>query len=172
MKLSQQSLSTIESAIQKAVGKYVCGCDQTAVTDIHLQPDQTSGQLTIFNDDDEELANVMIEEWATYDGDDFMENVEPSLKSILCRMKEAGDFEKITILKPYSFVLVDEDKETVAELLLVDDDTILVDEEFAGEINNHNHIRIIGSKQAIPFTSDYLFKVICKSSTGGGSFNC
>ena len=40
------------------------------------------------------LANVMIEEWATYDGDDFMENVEPSLKSILCRMKEAGDFEK------------------------------------------------------------------------------
>ena len=129
MKLSQQSLSTIETAIQKAVGKYVCGCDQTAVTDIHLQPDQTSGQLTIFNDDDEELANVMIEEWATYDGDDFMENVEPSLKSILCRMKEAGDFEKITILKPYSFVLVDEDKETAAELLLVDDDTILVDDE-------------------------------------------
>ena len=129
MKLSQQSLSTIESAIEKGVGKYVCGCDQTAVTDIHLQPDQTSGQLTIFNDDDEELANVMIEEWATYDGDDFMENVEPSLKSILCRMKEAGDFEKITILKPYSFVLVDEEKETVAELLLVDDDTILVDDE-------------------------------------------
>ena len=101
MKLSQQSLSTIESAIQKAAGKYVCGCDQTAVTDIHLQPDQTSGQLTIYNDDDEELANVMIEEWATYDGDDFMENVEPSLKSILCRMKEAGDFEKITSREVY-----------------------------------------------------------------------
>ena len=127
MKLSQQSLSTIESAIQKAAGKYVCG--QTAVTDIHLQPDQTSGQLTIYNDDDEELANVMIEEWATYDGDDFMENVEPNLKSILCRMKDAGDFDKVTILKPYSFVLVDEDKETVAELLLIDDDTLLVDDE-------------------------------------------
>ena len=129
MKLSQQSLSTIESAIQKAVAKYVCGCDQTAVTDIHLQPDQTSGQLTIYNDDDEELANVMIEEWATYDGDDFMENVKPNLKSILCRMKDAGDFDKVTILKPYSFVLVDEDKETVAELLLIDDDTLLVDDE-------------------------------------------
>ena len=129
MKFCFHSLLFFESVIQKAVGKYVCGCDQTAVTDIHLQPDQTSGQLTIFNDDDEELANVMIEEWATYDGDDFMENVEPSLKSILCRMKEAGDFEKITILKPYSFVLVDEDNDTVAELLLVDDDSILVDDE-------------------------------------------
>ena len=47
MKLSQQSLSIIESAIQKAVAKYVCSCEQTVVTDIHLQPDQASGQLNI-----------------------------------------------------------------------------------------------------------------------------
>lgn len=129
MKLSQQSLSIIEAAIQKAVAKYTCNCEQTAVTDIHLQPDQTSGQLTVYNDDDEELANIMVEEWTTHDSDDFLEIVEPSLRNILCRMKDAGDFDKVTILKPYSFVLVDEDKETVAELLLVDDDTILVNDE-------------------------------------------
>ena len=116
MKLSQQSLSIIESAIQKAVAKYTCNCEQTVVTDIHLQPDQTSGQLNIYNDDDEELANIMVEEWATYEGDDFLESVEPSLRNILCRMKDAGDFDKVTILKPYSFVLVD-------------DDTILVNDE-------------------------------------------
>ena len=129
MKLSQQSSSIIESAIRKAVGKYVCGCEQTAVTDIHLQPDQTSGPLNIFNDDDEELANVMVEEWTTYDSDDFLESVQPSLRNVLSKMKDAGDFDKLTILKPYSFVLVDEDKETVSELLLVDDDTMLVDDE-------------------------------------------
>lgn len=129
MKLSQQSLSIIESAIRKAVGRYVCGCEQTAVTDIHLQPDQTSGQLNIFNDDDEELANVMVEEWTTYDSDDFLESVQPPLRNILSKMKDAGDFDKLSILKPYSFVLVDEDKETVAELLLTDDDTMLVDDE-------------------------------------------
>ena len=44
-------------------------------------------------------------------------------------MKDGGDFEKLTILKPYSFVLVDDEKETVAELLLVDDDTLLVNDE-------------------------------------------
>lgn len=129
MKLSEQSLSIIEAAIRQAVAKYTCNGEQTDVTDIHLQPDQSSGQLTIYNDDDEELANVMIEEWATYDGDDFQENVELSLRNILCKMKEAGDFDKVAILKPYSFVLVDEEKETVAELLLMDDDTILVNDE-------------------------------------------
>ena len=32
-------------------------------------------------------------------------------------------------MKPFSFVLVDEDKETITELLLMDDDTLLVNEE-------------------------------------------
>lgn len=129
MKLSQQSQSIIESAIQKAIGKYTRNCEQTVVTDIHLQPDQTSGLLNIYNDDDEELATIMVEEWAVYEGDDFLEQVQPALRSILSKMKDAGDFEKMNILKPYSFVLVDEDKETVAELLLVDDDTLLVNDE-------------------------------------------
>ena len=31
------------------------------------------------------------------------------------------------MLKPYSFVLIDEDRETVAELHLVDDDLLLLD---------------------------------------------
>ena len=44
-------------------------------------------------------------------------------------MKDGGDFDKLTILKPYSFVLVDDEKETIAELLLMDDDTLLVNEE-------------------------------------------
>lgn len=129
MKLSQQSQSIIESAIRKAVSKYTCGCEQTAVTDIHLQPDQISGQLSIYNDDDEELANVMVAEWTTYESDDFMENIEPTLRNILGKIKNGGGLDKVTILNPYSFVLVDEEKETIAELLLVDEDTLLVNEE-------------------------------------------
>ena len=44
-------------------------------------------------------------------------------------MKTAGDLEKLALMKPYSFVLVDDDKETVAELLLMDDDTLLLNDE-------------------------------------------
>lgn len=62
-------------------------------------------------------------------GDDFYENVERILSSLLCNMKNEGKFDKLTILKPFSFVLVDDDRETIAELLLMDDDTLLVNEE-------------------------------------------
>lgn len=65
----------------------------------------------------------------TYEGDDFYENVERILSSLLCNMKNEEKFDKLTILKPFSFVLVDDDRETIAELLLMDDDTLLVNEE-------------------------------------------
>ena len=48
----KQPVSYTHLAIQKAVAKYTCNCEQTVVTDIHLQPDQTSGQLNIYNDED------------------------------------------------------------------------------------------------------------------------
>ncbi|EKU91153.1 hypothetical protein [Bacteroides oleiciplenus] len=129
MKLSQASLSLLETTIKQAVDKYTCGCEQTIVTDIHLQANQNSGELTVFDDEDEELANITIEEWLTYDGDDFYESVERTLVNLLNNLKNSGDFDRLTILKPYSFVLVDDEKETVAELLLMDDDTLLVNEE-------------------------------------------
>lgn len=129
MKLSQSALSLLQDTIKQAIGKYSCGCEQTVVTDIHLQASQSSGELSIFDDDDDELANTTIEEWMTYDGDDFYENVERTLSTLLCNMKNEGAFDKLTIMKPFSFVLVDEDKETVNELLLMDDDTLLVNEE-------------------------------------------
>ena len=87
MKLSQQSQSVIESAIRKAIGKFACGCEQTIVTDIHIQPNQNSGELCIFDDEDDELANVLIEEWSAYENDDFYENAERILRPILCRRK-------------------------------------------------------------------------------------
>lgn len=129
MKLSQSTLSLIEETIKKAIAKFAYGCEQTIVTDIHLQPVQSSGDLLIFDDDDNELAHATVEEWMTYEGDDFYENVERIFANMLGNMKKEGAFDKLTIMKPYSFVLVDEEKETIAELLLMDDDTLLVNDE-------------------------------------------
>ena len=129
MKLSQSSVTLLEDTIKKAVSKYTTGGEQTYVTDIHLQPDQNSGELSIFDDDDQELACSTIEEWTAYEGDDFYKNTESLLSSLLNQMNNEGCFDKLNILKPYSFVLVDEDKETIAELLLMDDDTLLVNDE-------------------------------------------
>ena len=129
MKLSQQSLSAIEKAIQKAVNKYAGLPEQSIVTDIHQQPNQNSGDLIIFDDEDKELACISIEELANDDSDDFYEEMQHILQTLLSKLKEEGTFDRLAIMTPYNFVLVDEDKETVAELLIVDDDTLIVNDD-------------------------------------------
>ena len=129
MKLNQSSLTLLESTIRKATDKYCDSCEQTIVTDFHLQANPNSGELVIYNDEDEELARATIEEWTAYEGENFNEEVERILTTLLNEMKGKGAFDAVTVLKPYSFVLVDEEKETLAELLLMDDDTLLVNDE-------------------------------------------
>ena len=129
MNLSEQSYAALTSAFREAVGRYTQGDENSVVTDIHIQPNSESGELLVFNDDDEELARTIIDEWVDYESDDFYTVVEPLLKGVLAALKDEGVFSHLALMKPYSFVLVDDDKETVAELLLMDDDTMLLDGE-------------------------------------------
>ena len=76
------------------------------------------------------MARTIIDEWVDCDTDDFLSEVEPILRSEIVALNDQGYFEKLSLLKPYSFVLVDDDKETVSELMLIDDDdTLLLNEE-------------------------------------------
>lgn len=130
MKMSEQSRASIVSALKTALCRYASEGDETVVTDIHLQPNSESGELIIFDDDDQELSRTIINEWVEYESDDFYTVVEPILRVEVEALKESGKLEKLCLMKPYSFVLVDEDKETVAELLLVDEDeTLLLNDE-------------------------------------------
>lgn len=130
MKLSAQSHASIASSLREAIDKYTTDGERTIVTDIHLQPKQDSGELVIFNDDDEELSRTIIEEWVDYSEDDFYAIAERIFRSEINALKDTGVLDKVAIMKPYSFVLVDEDRETVAELLLIDDeDTLLLNDE-------------------------------------------
>ena len=127
MKISEHSHSAILAALREALCRYVSGEENSVVTDIHLLPKSGSGELVILDDDDTELAHIIVEEWIDYESDDFYNQVEPLLCNIVSVLKQDGLLDKLCLLKPYSFVLVDEEKETVADLLLVDDeDTLLL----------------------------------------------
>ena len=125
MKLSTQSHNSIVSAIQEALGNYSLNKEENQVTDFYLQPDCQSGKLVLFDDEEVELACVIVDEWVEANPEDFYADVEFSLKKVLNRLREMGVLEGLKVLKPYSFVLVDQEKETIADLLLVDDEETL-----------------------------------------------
>ena len=125
MKLGTQSHNSIVSAIQEALGNYSLNKEENQVTDFYLQPDCQSGKLVLFDYEEVELACVIVDEWVEANPEDFYADVEFSLKKVLNRLREMGVLEGLKVLKPYSFVLVDHEKETIADLLLVDDEETL-----------------------------------------------
>ncbi|MBP3845510.1 MAG: hypothetical protein J6E48_10320 [Prevotella sp.] len=127
MKATEQTLQQIERAIRKIADKFPQNTDDGIITDIHLRVNQETGELVAFNDDDKEITRCVIEQWIDNKDDNFFEEVENVLRSALNKHK--ATVEQMAILKPYSFVLEDEDHEHLAELYLVDDETVIIDTE-------------------------------------------
>lgn len=125
MKASAQTLQQIERALRKAASKFPAATESMPFTDIYLQVKQESGELLVFDDDDTELTRCVVEEWIGNSSENFYDDIQPVLRQAIVRIKDVT--ENIAIIKPYSFVLTGEDHEPVAELHLVDDDTILLD---------------------------------------------
>lgn len=125
MKSSEQTLQQIERAIRKVAEKFPAQEEASVMTDVHLRVTQDSGELMAFNDDDEELTRCIVEEWINNKDDNFYEEIVPVFRKCLEKMK--GTIENMSILKPFSFVLEDDDKESLAELYFVDDETVIID---------------------------------------------
>ena len=111
MDISEQSHAAIASVLKEALKRYTG--EESVLTDIHLHPNQESGELVVLDDDDAVLARTVINEWVNYEGDDFYAETEPLLRAEVAALKEAGVLD------------IDDEKETVADLLLVDDDETL-----------------------------------------------
>ena len=124
MTANEQTYQQIERALRKAASKFLPLTDSLPLTDIYLQVKQESGELLVFDDDDHELTRCVVEEWIGNSDEHFYDEVQPILITALTRLKEVT--EHVAVLKPYSYVLMGEDHETIADLYLVDDETLLV----------------------------------------------
>ncbi|MBO5864944.1 MAG: hypothetical protein J6Q73_02700 [Bacteroidaceae bacterium] len=122
MSLSRETQETLQSTIKKMAGKYI-SAEESNVTDFHLKVNGENGELTILDDDDNTLARVHIKEW---EGEHDEAVYEKELQSELAKMHQTGTFDSLNIVKPYSFVLTDEDGQSIVDLLIIDDDTLIL----------------------------------------------
>ena len=124
MKATEQTIMQIERAIRRIVQKFPASEDPELLTDIHIRVIQESGELLAFDDDEEEITRCVVEEWIDNKDDDFYPFVANTLRDVLKNLH--ADIDMMGIMKPYSFVLEDDEKENIAELYLADDDTIII----------------------------------------------
>ena len=125
MKSTEQTLQQLERAFRKLTEKFPADQEATMLTDIHIRVSQDTGEITILDDDDRELTRCVVEEWIDNKDDDFYDTITAVLRQWL--KSNASVADNLSILKPYAFVLEDDEHESVAELYVVDGDTVIID---------------------------------------------
>jgi len=103
MEITEQTILQVERFIKKVAQKFptVEESEASLLTDIHIRVSQDSGEMLAFDDDDVEITRCVVEQWIEI-------------------------IDNLGLLKPYSFVLEDDDKQHLGELYLADDDTIIL----------------------------------------------
>ena len=124
MSLSRETHDRLQEAIKNMAKEFITA-EETKVTDFHIYVDGNKGDVTIMDDDDNSLARVHILEW---EGEHNEEVFEKELRNLLAEMHKEGCFDSLNIAKPYSFVLTDDDRQSIVDLLIIDDDTIILSE--------------------------------------------
>ena len=133
MKTTELTIQQIERAIRKIADKFPPSEEANIMTDIHFRVTQETGELMAFDDNDEELNRCIIEDWIDNTDDDFFQQIPSVFRKCLDKMRDT--VENMSILKPFSFVLENDDKESVAELYLVDDETVIIDPDLMQGLN-------------------------------------
>lgn len=123
MKASQQTVREIEQALHNVVSRYPQG-GEPVMTDINIAVSPDTGEMCMFNDDDEVLDSRVIAEWAGSPLEDFQERVAVVLRGCIRKM-DAG-IRGMSVLQPFSFVLVDNERETIQDLCVIDSEETMV----------------------------------------------
>ena len=125
MEATQQTLQQIERAITKVAGKY-SQLEEPVLTDIYIQVIQESGEILVYNDDDVELHCCVVEEWIENTQEDFYNQIVPVLSQCISKSRTVVD--TMQIMRPFSFVLVDDEHETVQDIMYIDnEETVILD---------------------------------------------
>ena len=108
----------------KIIQKFPEDAESGVMTDLHIKVVQDSGELLAYDDDEQEITRCVVDQWIDNKDDDFYPQVAQLLREAIVSMKDK--MENLGIMKPYSFVMENDDGEHVSELYVVDDDTVII----------------------------------------------
>ena len=133
MRANEQTQQQTERFIRKVIQKFPADDDNALLTDIHVRVSQDSGEMLAFDDEEQEITRCVVDQWIENKDEDFFDKVTELLREELKRASEPVD--AMGIMKPFSFVLEDDDSETIAELYLADDDTVIIGGELMEDLD-------------------------------------
>lgn len=125
--------SLIVQQIVSAIGKVLAfdkfnDLSEQIVTDIYLQPVQADSVLNIYDDDDLLLAECC-DGLASLDSSDFYGMFRSAAEDAIKRLKTQKAMDGLNIFQPFSFVLINDEREHLCDIDVIDTDTIVLNDK-------------------------------------------
>lgn len=125
MQLEEWSSTLIKEALQKVKES----TQEEVITDFHVTTNSDTGEVCISDDNDEVLAKGAIDGFENKDDAEFRKIIGKAFRQTLSKMDSQHAFDALNIFRPFSFVMADEQQESVDDLYVVDSDTVMVSDE-------------------------------------------
>jgi len=134
MKVNEQLISTIESAINRGLSKFETQNLTESLSDLYLYFDEENASLTVYDDVENQLVDVELD-YFNESSESHEREVVEAAKIAADRLNKAGLFNKDYILKPFSVCLVDADFIISEELVFVDDETLKLNDGLLADLD-------------------------------------
>lgn len=126
--------SEIRDLFIKAIDSLSHDYKGSSLTDVFVLVDEDSGELSIFDDEENCMIKGIIHAWENNDCGNV--NYASELREVVQKMDDEDLFESLDLYTPFSINFADEDFIVIEELLLIDDDsTIRLEDDFLKRID-------------------------------------
>ena len=111
----------IEQTLRQVISRFPVDAEPI-MTDILVFANTETGELQIFDDDDQPLATATIKDIAGRSVDEIVS----ALRSSIGQLRPS--IQRMSLMQPFNFVLVDQDHEVLQDLVIIDsEDTMVID---------------------------------------------
>lgn len=123
----------ISKALTEAINSLNEGYAGSSLTDMFLVVDKDSGTLSVFDDEENLLSQIIIETWASEDNDQLIAH---QLREVVEQFDMDNKFDTLDIFKPFSINIADENLVVQEELLVIEDDSVIrIENDFLSRID-------------------------------------
>ncbi|MEG0947818.1 MAG: hypothetical protein RR303_00685 [Bacteroidales bacterium] len=128
--------SNIKELLLEAIAK-VKNNGMVSLSDLYIGVSFDDLSLSVYDDDEGLLAQKNMDDWAILkeDPESFDDKVANVLKKVLHDKEVSNALESLDVIRPFSVILVNDEFEQKEELFLLDDQNIVLEDEFLKNID-------------------------------------
>lgn len=132
-----QIQSILETLFMTAIDKMINNANGNYISDIYVQADQETGELQIYDEEENLVDKTVIFDWVNNSEDEevFARRVSDVVRSVLTGLVPKNVFDNPRFIKPLSVSLTDEDFVVIEELLFLDDENLRLDDPLLKDLD-------------------------------------